>query len=111
MKKYVVIYYMPADVLAQMQDMTPEQMQAGMEPWMKWAEACGDGLVDMGNPLGGGRNVSGSGSSASTRDVTGYSILQAEDMASAEEMLKEHPHFGYGVGCEIEVHEAMPLSM
>ena len=31
--------------------------EAGMEPWMAWAERCGDGLVDMGTPLGGGRKV------------------------------------------------------
>ncbi|MCH7972042.1 MAG: hypothetical protein IH960_13545 [Chloroflexi bacterium] len=111
MTKFIVIYYMPAAVVEQMQSMTPEQMQAGMEPWMKWAEECGDGLVDMGTPLSNGQNVSASGSTPSKREVTGFSILQAEDMAAAQAMLTGHPHFGYGEGCEIEVHESMPMSM
>ena len=28
-----------------MQDATPEQMKAGMEPWMAWAQQCGSHLV------------------------------------------------------------------
>lgn len=111
MNKYIVIYYMPPAVVAQLQSMTPEEMQAGMAPWMEWAKAAGDGLVDMGTPLGQALNVSTSGSSPSTRDVTGFSILQAENIEAAEALLKGHPHYGYGEGCEIEVHESMPLPM
>ena len=79
MKKYLVLYHAPAAALEKMNDATPEQMKAGMEPWIAWAERCGDGLVDMGTPLGGGRKVTASGSSASDKDVVGYSILQAEN--------------------------------
>jgi hypothetical protein len=109
MNKYIVIYHADAAALAGMQDATPEQMAEGMKPWMTWAENCGDGLLDMGTPLGGGLKLSSSGSSGSDREVTGYSILQAENMAAAEAMLQGHPHLGWAEGCEIEVHEAMPL--
>ena len=47
MRKYLVIYHAPAAAFEKMKDATPEQMKAGMEPWMKWAERCGDGLVDL----------------------------------------------------------------
>jgi len=88
---------------------SPEEMQKGMEPWMAWAEKCGDGLVDMGAPLANGQKVTESGARPSDRDVVGYSILQAESMNAAVEMLKSHPHLGWAEGCEIEVHETMPL--
>ncbi len=70
---------------------------------------CGSGLVDLGNPLGNGQKLSKSGSSPSERDVAGYSILQAESMEEAIEMLKGHPHLKWAGGCEIEVHESFPM--
>ena len=88
---------------------TPEEMQEGMKPWMAWAEKCGDGLVDLGAPLGGGQNVGKEGSTPSKHDVVGYSILQAEDMEGAKAMLAGHPHLEWKDSCEVEVHEVMPL--
>ena len=109
MKKYIVIYHAPAAALEQMQDATPEQMAEGMKPWMAWAERSGDGLVDLGTPLGGGQKVTKSGASPSDKGVVGYSILQAENMDAAQALLKAHPHLEWAAGCEIEVHESLPL--
>ena len=36
---------------------------------------------------------------------------QAENMEAAKAMLMGHPHLQWAAGCEIEVHEAMPLPM
>ena len=109
MKKFMVIYYAPAELTARMAEASPEEMQKGMEPWMAWAGKCGDGLLDLGTPLGNGQRVVPGGCSASTKDVTGYSILLAESMEAARKMLEGHPHLGWGAGCEIEVYESMPL--
>lgn len=109
MKKFIIIYYAPASAMEQMQDATPEEMQKGMEPWMVWAKKCGKGLVDMGSPLAGGQMLTKSGSSSSDKNVVGYSILQAEDMQGAKALLAGHPHLEWADGCEIEVHESMPL--
>ena len=76
---------------------------------MKWIEKIGSGLVDLGTLLDTGQSITPSGSADSTKEVTGYSILQAEDMDAAKEMLKDHPRFGYGDGCSIEVYECMPV--
>ncbi len=65
----------------------------------------------MGAPLVGGQKLSQSGSTASDKDVAGYSILQAEDMEAAKALLKGHPHLEWTGGCEIEVHEAAPMEM
>ena len=92
-----------------MANATPEQMKEGMEPWMAWAAKCGDGLVDLGTPLGFGQKVTTSGSSPSDKGVVGYSILQAENLEGAQALVKDHPHLQWAAGCEIEVHEAQPL--
>lgn len=109
MKKFIVLYYAPMSAMKQMHNATPEEMQKGMEPWMAWAKKCGSGLVDMGTPLGNGQKISKSGSMPSHKDVVGYSILQAENMQAAVEMLKGHPHLEWADGCEIEVYESLPL--
>jgi len=109
MKKFMVIYFAPAGAMEKMAQASAEQMQEGMKPWMDWAQRCGSGLVDLGTPLGNGQKMTSSGSGASTKDVNGYSILQAEDMEGAKKMLEGHPHLGWAAGCEIEVYEMMPL--
>ena len=111
MKNFVVVYHAPTSAIEQMQAASPEEMQKGMEPWMEWAAKCGDGLVDLGTPLSGGQKLSKSGSSPSDKNVVGYSILQAEDMQRAKALLEGHPHLEWTGGCEIEVHESMPLPM
>ena len=111
MKKYIVIYHASTSVIEQMKDATPEDMKKAMESWMAWAKRSGDGLVDLGAPLGGGQKVTKSGSSPSDKNVVGYSILQAEDMEAAHALLKSHPHLDWAAGCEIEVHESLPLPM
>lgn len=109
MNRYLVIYHGSIAAAEQMKSATPEDMQSGMEAWMAWAGRCGDGLVDLGSPLGGGRKVSDSGYSPSERNLVGYSILQAEDMGGALALLEGHPHLGWAEGCEIEVHQCLPL--
>jgi hypothetical protein len=109
MKKYFVIYYAPDEAVESMSGASPEEVQEDMKPWMAWAERSGSKLLDMGTPLGNGQNVSKSGSTPSTKSVTGYSILQAENIDEAKELLKGHPHLDYGEGCEIEVYESLPL--
>lgn len=112
MKKFIVIYHAPAEALAQSANATPEQMAEGMKPWMEWAAKCGDQLVDMGTPLMGGRKVLPDGSSSnSAREVAGYSVLQAANMNEAMALIDGHPHLEWTGGCEIEIHESMPLPM
>lgn len=111
MKKFIVIYHAPLLAMEQMKGVSLEDMKKGMEPWMTWAKKCGSGLVDIGTPLANGQKVTKSGIMPSDKNVVGYSILQAENMQAAVEMLKGHPHLEWAGGCEVEVHESMPLPM
>jgi hypothetical protein len=109
MKKFIVLYNAPVSAMEKMKNMSPEDHKKGMEPWMAWVKKCGDGIVDMGTPFGNGQKVTKSENSLSDSDIVGYSILQAESMDEAVEMMQGHPHLELEMGCEIEVFESMPM--
>jgi hypothetical protein len=110
MKKFIVLYHAPMDAMQQMASVPPEEQAKGMEGWMMWAKKCGDKLVDLGAPLMSGQRVNPDGkSAASTKEICGYSILQANNMEEAKKLLQGHPHLGWNAACSIEVHESMPL--
>ena len=110
MKKFIVTYHAPVDAIAQTANASPEDQAKGMEAWMTWAKDCGDNLVDLGSPLVNGQQLTSDGNTQnSDNNVSGYSILQAEDMDEAKALLVNHPHLSWDDACSIEVHEAMPL--
>ena len=109
MKKFFVLYRAPVSAQEQMANASPEEMKAGMEPWFAWKEKLGDGVVDMGTPLGSPRRVTKDGASSSDSSICGYSILQANSLDEALEMVKDHPHLSWVEESEIEVLEAFPL--
>ncbi len=111
MKKYLITYHAPVEAMSQMENISSDDAQKGMEMWMQWAQKCGDHLVDLGSPLGEGQSLNVKGEvSNSGRQVCGYSILQADDMDHAKKLLEGHPHLsGWNDACEIELHEVMPL--
>jgi len=70
----------------------------------------GENLIEFGAPLFGGIKVLPDGGSvASKKEVSGYSVIQATDMDQAKKLMMDHPHYGYGKGCEIELHEVSPM--
>ena len=110
MKNFIVLYHAPADAMAQMAQSTPEDQAKGMEAWMSWAQKTGANLVDMGAPLANGTQVTASGSGSSNKNVSGYSIVQAEDMESAKALFEGHPHIsGWSPEATIEIHETVQM--
>ena len=110
LKTYLVVYHSPAAAMKKMMTASPEEKAAGMEAWMKWGKKCGKQLVDFGAPVMGGVNLKATGGAVpSKRKVSGYSLLQAESMAAAKKLLKGHPHLSWVKGCEIEIHEVVPM--
>ena len=109
MKKFIVTYHAPVELMQQTGESTPEEKEKGMEAWMAWAQKCGDKLVDFGTPLSNGLTLQPDGQSTSSdSQVCGYSILQAEDLEEAKQLLTGHPHLAWDASCLIEVHESMP---
>jgi len=104
MKKFVLIYHSTPEEMAEFAKASPEQKAEGMKPWFAWKERIGDHLIDFGAPLMGGIRINADGStSPSTKEVTGYSVIQATDMAQAQSLIKGHPHNG------IELHESIAM--
>ena len=110
MKKYLVIYSSPAEAMAQMKNITPEQAAEGMKPWMAWKEKCGSSLVEMGAPLAPGQKTGGAGTWAGgTSEVSGYSIVQGENLEEVKALMEGHPHLSWGEGCTVEIHEHIAM--
>ena len=109
MKKFLILYTAPTPAREQMQKSTPEEMKKGMEPWMAWKDKLGDKLVDMGMPLGNAMTVTKNDVMPGDAEVVGYSVLQADSIDEAVEMVKNHPHLQWMEGCTVEVHEMMPM--
>ncbi len=109
MPKYLLLYNSTISPGEMMAGSTPEQMQAGMDAWMAWAAECGDALVDLGSPLGGGRTVTADGASASDSQAAGFSVLEAGSIEEATALVEGHPHFMTPGEPSIVVLEYLPV--
>ena len=97
----------PVSAEAQM-NVSPEEMKKGMEPWLAWFKKAGKSLVDAGTPLGNSMHLTKKDSSKGKTDVTGYSIMQAENINAVKAILSDNPHFMMPKA-SIEVFEMMPM--
>lgn len=107
MTKYLFLYHAPA-TLAEATPADPAEMEAEMGRWMAWAGRVGDKMVDFGAPLAGGVAISVDGVTPSDREVGGYSLIEAEDLAAAQALTEDHPHL-LAPGASIEIHEAQTI--
>lgn len=111
MKKFLVVYHAPKEAMQQMANVTPDQQAEGMKAWMQWMQRVGPNMVDPGSPLINGQQINADGSEKpSSKNVSGYTIVQAENMEAAKALLSGHPHLnGWNKDCTIELHETMQL--
>lgn len=110
MKKYLVTYHTPASAMMDMSNVSPEEMAKGMEPWQKWSEDFKDQIVEMGAPLQTiGVTKDSRSYEASNRQITGYSIIQAEDEAGVKRVFNDHTHLTWNPETSLEIHELMPM--
>ena len=85
-----------------------EAMQEMMARWQAWIGNHGDAMTDPGNPVGMSKTVS-SGSVADdggSNPLSGYSMVEADDMDAALAIAKGCPHVDHGT---IEVAEIMEV--
>ncbi len=81
-----------------------------MKYWMTWKDNIGDALIEMGSPLMGGTNINPAGEKTeSTKQVSGYSMVQAENAAAAQALFVGHPHLHWHPSAAIEVHECIEM--
>jgi hypothetical protein len=103
--KYVLVYTggvtMPA---------SEAEFQAQLADWGAWYGSLGDALVDGGAPFGPSATVSAGGAvrEGAPSGLTGYTIIEADDLASAGARANGCPILAGGGSVEVyEVHEIM----
>lgn len=107
MSKYMLIYKGEA---TDMSEMTEAQASEVMAKWGEWMGRVGEALVDIGAPFGNGMSLIDDGTTGETVSLTGYSIVEAADLAGAKEAARGHPYLSEGAGnYSIEIFEMMPV--
>jgi hypothetical protein len=89
---------------------TDEDKKKVMDDWAAWMKACGDNLVDAGNPCSDSKSVTKDGvDDVAGEKVTGYSVIKADTMDDAIKAAKMVPLVTDGTGsCDVyETFEAM----
>src|SRR5262245_37943452 len=108
MKEYVILYQAPKTVAQRFAEATPEEARHGLNLWFGWKDRLGDALVRLGRPLGNAMRVAKNGVTPSDSNIIGMSIVQANSMPEALEMVEDHHHLYWAEDCEITVLEEIP---
>ncbi|WP_421867167.1 hypothetical protein [Motiliproteus sp.] len=89
---------------------SPEEGERMMQEWQHWAAGLGPALINPGNPVGITKVLTAEGPSdmPSPHPIMGFSILEAEDMDQALQLLGDCPHFQLGGTLEISEMMEMP---
>ncbi|MEE8407612.1 MAG: hypothetical protein V3S32_10740 [Acidimicrobiia bacterium] len=107
MSKFMMIYKGEATDMA---DMTEEEGAAVMAKWGVWMEKVGSALIDVGTPFGPGSSIVDDGSTGPVIGLTGYSIVEADNLAHASALTESHPYLSEAAGdYSIELFELMPV--
>jgi len=70
----------------------PAVMEAVMQEWGEWYGSMGDSLIDGGAPFGESTSIGPDGSGTSNpASLTGYTIIKADDVATATAIAKGCP--------------------
>lgn len=78
-----------------------------MDAWGKWFASIGDKMVDPGNPLGPGREITRTGTKElplGLDSLTGYMIINAESLEEAVKIAQGCP-----IITSVRVYEAMSM--
>lgn len=101
MTQYVLAY------VGRGQPSTPEEGAEMKKKWGEWMQGLGKAIVNPGMPLGHTRTVAACGvSEGGASQLTGFTIVEADNMDAAIAMARDCPFLRYGV---LEVSQAMQM--
>ena len=107
MSRFMMIYRGEATDLA---DMSEEDAAEVMAKWGQWMTKVGAAVSDVGAPFGPGISLVDDGSTAQAVALTGYSVVEADDLTAAQDLADGHPYLSEGSGnYSIEIFELMPV--
>jgi len=104
---------MPKYVFAYHGGKMPETEEEGakvMADWMAWFGSMGDAVVDGGNPVGPSSTLKSDGSvscDGGANPLSGYSLIQADDIQQATEFARGCPILQ--AGGSVEIAEAIDM--
>ncbi len=85
---------------------SPEEGQAHQQEWMAWAQQLGEAAVNLGMPFSAPTRVNTDGSSqAQPKELSGMSIVQADDMDAAVEIAKGCPFVQFAPVDVVQIYE------
>ena len=109
MPSYMMVYKGEATDMA---DMSPDQVREVMGKWAAWIEGLGAALRDVGTPFGPASSLVDDGSDGVAVALSGYSIVEADDMDGARRLADGHPYLSDGRGnYAIDIYEMMPVPL
>jgi len=88
---------------------TDEEREVAMAAWGAWFGGLGAAVVDPGNPFGASATVAvdTTVSDGAPSALTGYSVLSADSLQAAGELVKGCPVLV--AGGSVEVYETIPV--
>jgi hypothetical protein len=98
MAKYLFVYH------GAKRPTNPADVKKTMDAWGKWFGSMGAAVIDGGNPVGKSSTVHSDGSVANDggpNPVSGYSLIEAANLADAHAKAKGCPLLGNGGSIEI----------
>ena len=92
MAKFLITYHgggeMPAD---------PDVREQMLNAFAAWAAGVGDKMIDPGTPLGPAKTVTSDGvKDGEPGGVGGYTLLSADSLDDAVELVRDHPFVSRG---------------
>ncbi|MGZ4565364.1 MAG: hypothetical protein ACXVFZ_00855 [Blastococcus sp.] len=107
MARFIYLYRGPA---TPMTDLTPEQGAERMAAFGAWMGKVGAALVDVGSPFGTSTSLRDDGIEGTAGDLTGYTIVEADDLAAAKVLTDGLPFLSGGDGkCAVEIFELLTI--
>lgn len=97
MKKFVVVYRVPLEVVEKWKAETPEEERKKQDEKLgadmtAWVEKNKKSIVDNGLPLGKNTRMSVEGAKPLTNDLNYYQVVEAENVETVVAMFKDNPH-------------------
>lgn len=90
--------------------MTPEEGKAVLDRWQGWMGRVGSALTDVGAPFGESVSLVDNGTTREAAASSGYSIIEADDLAHARELADGHAYLSEGRGnYAIDIYALKPV--
>jgi len=88
---------------------TEEERNAAMAAWGAWFGQLGSAVLDAGNPFAGSTSVASDGSvnGGARSGLAGYSVVAADSLEAAAELVKGCPVLA--TGGSVDVYEVFPV--